>query len=239
MSRINNTSNATPLQKFCKVCQDAGKSESEFRSHFTRETRDTTSKVTCPTLLSLECRYCYKNGHTVKYCPSLKEKEKQQKSYDNLEVYNTKKSEKKIISKNTDRNIFNCLDSFNDEDKPVIKIKEQFPVLCTPVKQQIQVKNSYVDALNKQVDSTPVFVVAQKPVPTTPIPEKQIIPNAPTKKALVSAPKPAPWATNIIKPTKLSWAAMDSDSESEYEEEEEDDTFIVSSNSTYMYDSTW
>ena len=55
-------------KKFCKVCQDAGKPESLFTSHFPRETNDRNSRVVCPTLLAQECRNCGKRGHTVKYC---------------------------------------------------------------------------------------------------------------------------------------------------------------------------
>jgi len=70
-SKTNNNTNKAKQVKptpFCKVCQDAGKPESEFRSHFTRATQDRNSKVTCPLLLSLECRICFKSGNTQKYC---------------------------------------------------------------------------------------------------------------------------------------------------------------------------
>jgi len=52
----------------CKVCKDAGKSEAMFSSHFVK---DRTGKVICPLLLSQECRYCFKLGHTVKFCQAL------------------------------------------------------------------------------------------------------------------------------------------------------------------------
>lgn len=58
---------------FCKVCKDAGKTETEYVSHYVK---DKTGKITCPTLLNQACRYCKKNGHTVKFCPTLKLKEK-------------------------------------------------------------------------------------------------------------------------------------------------------------------
>ncbi len=59
-----------PVYKtFCKVCQDAGKSEQEYTNH---SVRDKSGKTVCPTLLSQECRNCRKNGHTVKYCTLLK-----------------------------------------------------------------------------------------------------------------------------------------------------------------------
>lgn len=62
---------------YCKVCHDAGKPEREYTSHWVK---DLTGKTTCPTLLNTECRYCYKLGHTAKFCDVLakntKKKEK-------------------------------------------------------------------------------------------------------------------------------------------------------------------
>ena len=55
----------------CKVCESAGKSEKEVKSHYPKN-RD--GFTVCPTLLSQECRHCYKKGHTVKYC-NIKKKE--------------------------------------------------------------------------------------------------------------------------------------------------------------------
>ena len=60
-------------KSYCKVCHDAGKPESVYTSHCVKTYNINTGKTdtTCPTLLALECRYCYKNGHTVKFCPVL------------------------------------------------------------------------------------------------------------------------------------------------------------------------
>ena len=69
-NKINNSA-VNSRKPFCKVCADAGKSDT---AHFPRKTPDPNSEVTCPTLKALECRYCFKNGHTVKYCPVLKER---------------------------------------------------------------------------------------------------------------------------------------------------------------------
>ena len=58
---------------FCKVCKDAGKSETEYTSHFVK---DKKGKTICPTLLNQACKYCRHTGHTVKFCPTLKLNEK-------------------------------------------------------------------------------------------------------------------------------------------------------------------
>ena len=64
---------------FCKVCFDAGKTDT---AHFVRSSPDPKSKVTCPTLLALECRYCAQVGHTVKYCSVLKKNNKDKDRFD-------------------------------------------------------------------------------------------------------------------------------------------------------------
>lgn len=75
MSNQHRVINRSVHQKFCKVCQDAGKSLAEYTSHNVRETKIPTSRVTCPTLLAQECRFCFNKGHSLKYCPQIKNKE--------------------------------------------------------------------------------------------------------------------------------------------------------------------
>ena len=75
MSNQHRVINRPVHQKFCKVCQDAGKSLAEYTSHNVRETQSPSSRVTCPTLLAQECRFCFNKGHSLKYCPQIKNKE--------------------------------------------------------------------------------------------------------------------------------------------------------------------
>jgi hypothetical protein len=195
--------NATIVKKYCKVCHDAGKSEDEYRSHCTRETRDIKSKVLCPTLLALECRYCYQAGHTVKYCPVLKEKEKistvREKGVrrDEALVRYTESSITISSNKTKKPNAFACLDAASDEDDQKVSkksvVKEDYPVLCAPIKRAPVSKSNYAAALAS--------------VPA------------------VKAPTPAPWAlasNDRPKAAKISWAAMASDSEDDEEEEDEE-----------------
>ena len=64
---------------FCKVCKDAGKTNSEYTSHWIRNAPGPNGKVVCPTLLKQECKYCKKKGHTPKHCTKLQGKYKMQK----------------------------------------------------------------------------------------------------------------------------------------------------------------
>ena len=58
--------------KFCKICKDFGKTETEYRSHNVRE----RGQPACPTLAGLMCRFCKEKGHTPKFCPKLKERKR-------------------------------------------------------------------------------------------------------------------------------------------------------------------
>lgn len=69
MSRIIRNNNSKQSNKpFCKVCFDAGKTESEYTSHYVRKTPDPNSELLCPVLKATECRYCHQMGHTISRC---------------------------------------------------------------------------------------------------------------------------------------------------------------------------
>ena len=57
---------------FCPVCKKNGRPESEYNSHFIRETSDENSPITCPFILSMECNHCGEKGHLVAKCPHKK-----------------------------------------------------------------------------------------------------------------------------------------------------------------------
>ena len=53
---------------YCKVCFDAGKSETEYTSHYLRSAPGPDGKLVCPTLLNQSCLTCGQRGHTSSYC---------------------------------------------------------------------------------------------------------------------------------------------------------------------------
>ena len=143
-SKSSNGKSTTALGKkpFCKVCQDAGKPESEYTSHFVRTLPDINGKsiVTCPVLNATECRYCCQLGHTTKFCPVLEKNEKRNKK-DNYAAVQYQKSEQRISAisapavENKYRGAFAALDCEEDEtpvkkEMPIIK-NDYFPALVT------------------------------------------------------------------------------------------------------------
>ena len=88
----------TEQKKFCKVCFDAGKSETEYTSHFVRASPEPTAKVVCPTLLQAECGYCHEIGHTPSCCSTLKAHQKAKKRQE-YELQKEKSEATKSVSK--------------------------------------------------------------------------------------------------------------------------------------------
>ena len=115
------SASASAIKKFCKVCHDAGKSESEYTSHFVRSSTTSDGVVVCPTLLALNCRYCGKSGHTVKFCKELDQKKKaEQRGYKKASL---EKPEKKVEKKPT---AFELLDEDSeDEEMEDMKISSE------------------------------------------------------------------------------------------------------------------
>lgn len=134
--------NAKPATKkpYCKVCHDAGKPESEYTSHWVRSLPDRTGKttVTCPTLLSTECRYCYKQGHTAKFCPVIAQNKKDRERSERQAARQEEVQKKEKIEKIKPARGFAALmeDSSDSEVEEKIKVStsskpvvEEFPAL--------------------------------------------------------------------------------------------------------------
>lgn len=139
MSSINNSK-----KTFCKVCQDAGKPESVYTSHFVRSMPDRSGKTTvlCPTLLNTECRFCFNLGHTTKFCPTIAaNKKSEEKATRKAEFKQIE--EKAVVKVQKPTSVFAALaDSDSDEEdtckvsKPISTIKEEFPSLGVAMKTQ-------------------------------------------------------------------------------------------------------
>ena len=63
----NSGNNGNQQAKFCAVCHAAGRPG--YDTHYVRADKfDRSSAITCPYLLSIECRICGESGHTSSYC---------------------------------------------------------------------------------------------------------------------------------------------------------------------------
>uniref|UniRef100_A0A6C0E0Z6 Nanos-type domain-containing protein n=1 Tax=viral metagenome TaxID=1070528 RepID=A0A6C0E0Z6_9ZZZZ len=137
MSSRKQEPTTTVKKPYCKVCHDAGKPESVYTSHYVKTSLVPNAKIACPTLLALECKYCFNPGHTVKYCAVLKKNEKAKRT----QVFKKKEedhNQKKIPMSGAISNVFAALDLCDyeeeekTEDQEVVKqtvVKEEFPQL--------------------------------------------------------------------------------------------------------------
>jgi len=224
MSR--NTKNVTTKKPYCKVCHDAGKLESEYTSHWVK---DLNGKTTCPTLLNTECRYCYKLGHTAKFCDVLaknnKEKEKAERRAQSAAPKQTAQKKKPQNTGLVMGNGFAALCDDSDSEEEVSNtIVNEYPSLqsgarlgCEPAKKvEPEVKTGWAAIAAKPKEAKPVEVqntgllfLSKKPIQQ---PVEQ-----PKPKPVVES-KTAPWASQPKASQMKSWADW-SDSEDEEEDE--------------------
>lgn len=202
-----NAKNATNFRVIvgCKVCKDAGKPESEYSNHFVK---DREGKVVCPTLLSLQCRYCQKPGHTVSHCPTLQAKSKaDEKAKRRQEFAQKSETKTKVSQKSHSKFGFEFLEEEEAEEvfsKPVVQRQpvEEFPSLVSdalPVVKPVHAGGTtYAFMAAKTIED---FENEQF--------EKKIKENALKNVKVVTAEKKAP-----LKASELNWAMLD-DSDSD------------------------
>jgi hypothetical protein len=212
MSRNNNNNNNKSTVKYCKVCHDAGKSEAEYKSHFIRENREPNSKVVCPTLLSLECRYCSNKGHTVKYCKMLEKNKNMLSRQERANNYRIEPEKNATKSKQT-TNIFDNLmeeeEEEEEEDNNTTFIRGPSPVESVTTSSKSIITKSYASVL-----STPITKLAPTPKPT-PAP---MVSTSQTEETKTTKSR----VFNVAKYIGKSWADSD-DTESESDIDDDDD----------------
>lgn len=172
------------FKPFCKVCFDTGKSEKEYTSHYVKNIPGPNGTVICPTLLSLECRYCKTKGHTISRCPHLKDKKR-----------DSVKNNKFMKKTNLSNNKFHVLNEEHDSDKEPEK-----PEL-------IRNPNSYANIVLKNIPQSPPgtpppsgYFEPHTP-PGTPPPSCYFEPCTPP-----GTPPPLPKIT-------INWSDLESDKE--------------------------
>ena len=161
-SNRNNTSS----KPFCKVCFDAGKSETLYTNHFVKSNPGPNGNVVCPTLLSMKCSYCKENGHTVKYCMKAtatnnNHKKEKTKHYYKIDTSASKEAIKKTVSVSKTNRFETLID--DDDELEDGEEKDEYPALCnystttTTQTKFIPTESSYAIAASKPpmiVDTT-------------------------------------------------------------------------------------
>jgi hypothetical protein len=197
-SQIRNQRTAINDKKkpFCKVCFDAGKPESEYTSHYTRDKPGLDGKVVCPTLKKLECKYCFKKGHTVSYCKVLADFKNGVVKTPPIEKRETVKQEKKPV------NIFAALCEEEDAEEKKEELKAIAKVVC----QQ-----------NLEIGFPSLSKVA---------PKAQVVMGYAQMAALPKQIVLAPVKEIFVKKYESKWIEEEDSDEEFYEEEEEEEIVI-------------
>jgi hypothetical protein len=198
-----NTSSKQVYTTFCKVCQDAGKTEKEYTSHNVRDARGTC----CPTLLAQECRNCYRKGHTSKYCTQTSST-----AVAPVEVKSVPKQVKQVKPQ-VPTNVFMLLESDSEDEKEDEVIKRTEP---TPVP-HAELKATQKQALNySRIITLAPDIVKTEAIAAVLLKEKKAAEKKPTKIVVLNQ-------TSTKAP--FSWADCESDStgdEDEYDNYEDD-----------------
>ena len=217
MSSFNAKNTNASRKPFCKVCFDAGKMESEYTNHNVKKYNVMTAKMdtVCPTLNATECRYCYKLGHTAKFCPILEERKKNETSRvrenrNNAQVRPTEK----VSETKKPTNVFAALYDSDEENESQV---DKMPKLATATA-TAEVSTPKVDefpALGKMgrlpsINEVKSYsCVAAIPADLTELARKRDERN---QKMMAAKPEPK----------SVKWVDVDEDSDEEsvYEEEE-------------------
>jgi hypothetical protein len=192
----------------CKVCVDAGKTEKEYSSHYVK---DLNGNIMCPTLLSQECRYCHKKGHTTSHCSTLKKQKEFEENSRKPPVSPTKKP----VSPQKKSNVFAYLEMNSDESDDEA---EEFPELVAAEPK---------DLFEKEISSPKKFSYASMAAKTeTEYKAKKVIeekkPSPIVQQQQLKSEFTPRYVNGVDTKTgkKFSWADAESDSEGDDDEEE-------------------
>ena len=225
----HNNSNQYAKKPFCKVCFDAGKADT---AHFIRKTPDPKSQVTCPTLLALECRYCFQHGHTVKYCSVLQKQDKADRDRDRDIKHKTIIFKTQTPTQTQTKNT-NKFAAFADEDDLEQLQQLQQQQICEqriqqfPTIAQTQTQNIQFPTLSTNTNTT-----TNTSINTTTT-------NKWAAMASIAANKPIPIIISkpitIITQTNTKWADDDYDDDLDLEDEEDLDLEDTYAPVAYIY----
>ena len=208
-NKNNANNNVNSRKPFCKVCADAGKTDT---AHFPRKTPDPNSEVVCPTLLALECRYCFKNGHTVKYCVVLKDRknfeEQERREHDRHVRQEERRLEQDRLARappvvpKTSAGKFTAFLEENEEEERQEEQQRRF---------ELAVQEATAQALLKKEAEFPSFVSKKAPTIVT---GGNNWATMASNAALLAVPKPKVIVAPVL-PLKGHWADDSDDEEDE------------------------
>jgi hypothetical protein len=228
---------------YCKVCHDAGKPESVYTSHWVKTLPDKNGKsnVICPTLLDTECRYCFKFGHTTKFCPIIEKNNKKREKDDRRTKLALKQEQNnQFIKKNTTSKsgAFAILDFETDSEDELKEINvsniknEEFPSFTNAESKPIEfneIKTGWAAIVAKPKAEKPTIFGCPIELSKPKLERQNTIKMLKSSEKTAPAPAPAPWTKNEAT-IKKSWADYS---------ESEDDEELEATWKSYEEDDMW
>ena len=95
---------------------------------------------TCPELLKIKCNYCHQRGHTPKYCPIIKEKNKPIVKAVVVNPVIAVPIKKKKVKKET--NIWKTFQEDDEEPEAKVTFFVEEPILLSKKKDTLVIKNN-------------------------------------------------------------------------------------------------
>ena len=196
----------------CKVCMDANKPKSVYSSHRVKQ----NGVVVCPTLLSQECKYCHKKGHTVKFCSVLeKENERKKKQLADGSADNNKKSQrvefKEPISTTNRFTVLGEQDELNET---------RCIIIAPGLNQTPRVKDAYPELSAKVNVIAPTLGGYATALKTRPTPLKTQTKTQQVQNKVQTETHKKLFATYDEPTRKISWADCESSDDEDEDEEE-------------------
>lgn len=199
-------------KKYCGVCFKAGKSASEYESHFTKSTPGPKGIVTCPMIIMSQCKCCGKSGHFTDHCPN-------KKSSGNGFIRPAAAPTRVSVRRSENR--FDILESF-DFDNNVVNVKRTNVDLSSAAPQEDvkRMKLSEKEDIESRAPNGISFAsILMKPAPV-PVQETSFK-ISPTLQNIIDSEKSDKLllAEKIIseRSKRCSWLDSDSDDEDDYE----------------------
>jgi hypothetical protein len=146
-NRSNKGAKVAPApQPYCAHCFNLKKPESVYKSHFLRASPDPKSAVVCPELLATNCRYCFKNGHTVGACPVLAEKKREEERFEKQKEREARLKQQSIeqkkqaeVKKQQNKGSFAALfDESSDDEEMTLKVSSKVSKKPTNISSKIE-----------------------------------------------------------------------------------------------------
>ena len=170
MNANASTKKISKSNKFCIVCKNAGLSEKEYTTHFVRDVPGPHGKVVCPSLLKLECSYCFKSGHTKseKYCPAFRKMLFETNRRYSAAAAAAAASTTMTTPKKQERSVVQCLPVYSNPYKYLedidVSIGDENNETQSPFHRQIPTPVTKLPTLHNNVKHNSYASMANKPV---------------------------------------------------------------------------